>query len=525
MNSTSSLVSFAAMALVSGVCTAISRPVEAAPTPKVSAEPTTAADWARVGYREAAKDTPNYEVASTAFERSFKLDTSDVRQLFNASRMLSRVDGRCADTLKLFDKFLVACRGCDYALHARYLMLETHLRCPEVELASLREMKPRVARATVEEDVVGEADIRGDAIVAARDEAIVRAKQAVVEKYGATNIRSTMDDSARSILRGGIEKFEQHVRSQVITQTEGTILGFEVLREERTGQRLRVHARVKVDNALLRRQVLELAKAQAGARNPRLMVFAKETWRDLEGKLGTPSNPSIEPRLQDALRKHEFTVTDRAYSAERAAQELDLFSDQSAAISAALDDNAEYVVSVRADYSRTSAAGMNLTPGTLTLTAKVIEVASARLLASPTVTVASGLGAINERALEQQLATDAVSKLMEELLQAVIQTWTRGLETTYTVKLYDAKLYWEEVEPFRIVLQDVPGVMRVSEVSQAVDRKNGEAMTEWKVEYLRFYDAAFLKRKIMEGIRSYPGLGRVQPQQNRGSTLIFGLGR
>jgi len=357
------------------------------------------------------------------------------------------------------------------------------------------------ARAVPKSIVVeGVADIRGDAVAAAHDAAIRNAQRAALEQTAGVYVQSLLTEDAFSTVRGDKEKFGQEVTTKFVSQSEGVLRPYHVVKEGREGSLYKVSLEIDLDDTLTK-DLAGLARSMARARYPKLMLVIKEEYTDKAGKVVEVEEPAFLAMLEDALLSHGFALVSRGQiekirKSERAAFADLLGEDESAAARVAMAYQADYLVNgvARVAYVSSNDLGQGELHGTVELTLRAVNTSTAIVVASFKPPPASSFPAYSEQELRIGAVQKAAPPVVQNLITRLADSWQSESRTgiRYTLRIVDMKSQKKQGNAFIQLLEKLPDVTKVKQVSSVGGRLEVEAY------YPASRDVSVFTRAIMD---------------------------
>lgn len=441
--------------------------------------------------------------AANAYQAAYDADKKEPLHIFNAAAATERASDGCVPAARLFERFIKACGGCDERVLAEHRLLQLQTQCPEA--APREHDQAWVPKLHVVEE--GWADITRNDIAEARQRARARALKQILERQLPVYVRSTMTDSASSVLEGKHERFSQSVQQSIQTSVEGYVQDARIVEEKQEGSVFKVKVEADIDNAKLRSEIARIGAALALERNPKVMVLVREAYVPCNGK---PKETITRSRLQaiteDALRARGLKVVDQATIELRAADERTVMLDEpDKAIEVAMRNQAELLVTadVTVRCLMHNQLGSSEYIGAAEVIMKAIDTSNGVILSSkegarsPFGTASDGI-ILDEGTLARR-GTEIVSRdAVKGLLDDVTAAWSRTTERVYSIKLWDAPSYESEGRAFIAMLKRLPGVTAVKEGLVVHGSRASRAMISLEVSYSRFFDAGRLRNAVID---------------------------
>jgi hypothetical protein len=374
--------------------------------------------------------------------------------------------------------------------------------------------------------VEGVADIRGEGVGDARDAAMHSAQRAAVEQIAGVHVQSILSEDALSIVRGDKESFGQEITTRFISQSEGTLRKFRVVKEGRERALYRVSLEVQADDASIAKDVVSLARSMARARYPKLMLAIQEQYTDKNGKTMDVEEPAFLSLLEDALLARGFDLVARGRIEKMRKDERAVFSDlfgpQNAAAKVAMSYQAEYLVNgvARITYASSNDLGLGELHGAVELTLRAINTSTAAVVAS-----FKQEGTTGPEYSEQEVRVKGVQHVgppvIDNLVTRVLESWKTEdrLGARYMVRVVDLKDYKKQVTPFLRLLQRVPEVSKVKQVSY------GGGRLEVELFYPASHDVSLFTQAVMDAAGHTSAFRKLNVALTTGRDVNFTLGK
>lgn len=373
--------------------------------------------------------------------------------------------------------------------------------------------------------VTGWADVTGDDVAAARDAAIRDAHKRAIEQVAGVHVKSVMKDEAVAALKDDVSTVEQRIQQQVLTRSEGFVVGQKIVSERREGKSFKVELELMVDDAELGRRIAVIGKKLAGVRFPKLMFVAKESYKGRDGKTIEVTEPTLAALLEDALIARGFDLVSKDAVDTLRRDELEVFeaslADDKKAAEVAMRYGAEYVITAVARVEHTSYDDLRQKEhhGFADLSLKAINASSAGIVASTKKSGNAPADCFSEAELRTKAVRHVTPPLLENLLGRLMESWEteskRGVR--YTVKLYGVTSYRAQGLAFIDKLQKVPEVKDVKKLSF------GGGRLELEVFYPSTKDVSALEAAVLEAIGADPAFSTLDVTYSRGRELNFKL--
>lgn len=371
--------------------------------------------------------------------------------------------------------------------------------------------------------VDGWADISGNNVAAAREQAIAVAQKRAIEMTAGVHIKTMMSDRSLARVKDDQATFEQEVASKIFAQSEGFIERYKVKSEKQEGSTFKVTLEVEVKDGELMRQLAVLAQRIAGARFPKLMFIVTEEYTDKDGKTVPVNEPTFQAALEDAFLARGFDLVAQEHIQKLRSEEAQVFSDivndDNKAAKFAMDYGAEYIVkaTARVRYTSYNDLGQKEYHGHAELSTKAINASSAAIVASHKESGNSPANVFSEQDLRITAVRHVAPKAIDNLVSRILESWDRETQNgvRYSVKLYNVKSYRDHGRKFIELLEKMANVKQVKKLSYGGDR------LELELFYPVTFDTSQLEDAIMNAVATEKSFKNLDVTYSRGRELNF----
>jgi DNA-binding cell septation regulator SpoVG len=260
-----------------------------------------------------------------------------------------------------------------------------------------------------------------------------------------------------------VENFQVKM-DRILSESKGFINGYKIKSEKKSGMDCEVEIEADVSVGKLRDKLTAVNLIMARKSKPRVMLVFKDA--------------VAEAAMAKYLINHNFKLVDEKISSKsRDYDHLQDASEAKAIRGLAHQYGAEVMIvgTVEADSKSSTIYGVEMNKNTVVVTGKVINGDTGEI-----VTTASEKKSDNKmqgdfKSLTEEISTKVITKLVDD----VLESWSKELSNTATVKLLVSGLDDEILEDFKSALSDeIKGVKDVNERGYA----NGRAEFDLEVE-------------------------------------------
>ena len=431
-----------------------------------------------------------YQAGIAALEEAQRLEPHPSNE-YNIAVALEKWGGRCPEALTTYRLFLEQCPECPRANTAREKILLLGSLCGAPGEASV------APAALPPQHVEGWAEVRGQDLATARQQAIAEGLRQAVEMVAGVAIAARFEDTSRSKLEGDRERFTQEVGSAVRTNSEGYVRRYEVVGDAREGRLLKVHLSVEVDATRLRSEVEQIADRIARARYPRLVLSVAERY------VGERGEERATTHLETLLRR---VLTEKGFEV--------LANDQA--------DAADYRLTAASVTRHTgfNRRGANEHYAEAELHLSLTDLGAGTVVTEEQRTGNSPGSVFSEAQLAQRTVEHVVGDLPERMVHRLLDAWAQAERAgvRYQVVLTGMRRYEADGRQFLAAVKAVLGVTTVNERSQQGDRLVLE------LRYPAGVDVSTLREGILKNLSGKRDFQKVVSEAH-GRTLTFRLRR
>jgi hypothetical protein len=345
----------------------------------------------------------------------------------------------------------------------------------------------------------GEGLIENKNIPAARHRAIEEALRRSVEQELGLLISSET-----------IVKNYRTLEDKIFSKSQGYVLKYSILSEHALGNRYRVSIRALVSLESIKNDLMAFGILKQQMHNPRLMIVVGTR----SGQVDAAAR-SVRIQLEKTLAEKHFDLVDPAAS-ERLHNNtkmlLDVTKDTVIAAKMGLDYHAEVVLTGIVDSEHTPKSDISHDKARTTLTLRVIDASTAKILAS-TEESATGVASRGDEALSR--AGVKASERAAIYASNEVQKWWNELKNTgtpYRITLKGVNRY-----PDAVLFEDT--VQSIDNVVSLNERVFGGGFLECDVMYKG--KKSNLTRAIFSKLSGKPGFENLNVEITTGNNIIL----
>ena len=330
-------------------------------------------------------------------------------------------------------------------------------------------------------EATGEAQISDAGEVAAKQKAQADAFLKCIEKVVGIMISSEFTSEQQEVVKNNQNDFYANIRDQLSKKSKGFIKTYEVLKEEKSGDIMKVTVKAQVFESKLKAEAMALADLLKAAGNPRLMVVIQEVETSTNGKLKVRGDSVLSVELENLLLEKGFKLISAKKARDMARlspNKFDAFSNNVEKVSRmARDEGATLVVMGRIEIKNKgpieNTAGLDSLKGQIRLELKTklraIETSTNEVISSQANQLVT-FGTSEERALHRalrgrgkNLVKQNFDTVFEDFKKHLLQKARQGQQ--FIVELQGMKSFRKEGRSFMSLLESLPDVSQVAQKS------------------------------------------------------------
>jgi hypothetical protein len=328
----------------------------------------------------------------------------------------------------------------------------------------------------------GEAQVKGEDLVAARREATTDALKKAVEQVVGIQIQSEFTSEQREVVKGSQDQFYSAVRDAITQKAEGFIEKYEVIDEKRKGDVVQITVRARVFESQIKAKTQELADLIAKAGHPKLMLVIQEVYTEARGAGRRVAREStVAAYLEKELLERGFELKGAKIAkdlADDSVQTYDRWLDDSGgAARMARDQGADILIAGRVEVVNKGiiedAGGLEALKGQIRIeissVIRGVNAASGEVFSTKPVHMTS-VGTDEERALMRALKGRGnnvikvtFDQLLEDLKKSLMTTAERG--QSYVIMLRGVTSFRKIGQPFLEGIKTISGIGEVTQKS------------------------------------------------------------
>ncbi|PKN19013.1 MAG: hypothetical protein CVU71_09540 [Deltaproteobacteria bacterium HGW-Deltaproteobacteria-6] len=260
----------------------------------------------------------------------------------------------------------------------------------------------------------GMATIQKEFVDIARSKALDEAQRNAVEQVAGVMITSTTN----------VENFQVKMDS-ILSESSGFIDKYDIISEKRSGNLYEVVIKATVSEGKLRDKMAAIKLIMARKSNPRVMLIFK----DSESK-----DAVAEGAMAKYLKDHNFKLVDaRALKKNRDYERLQEAEDKKAISSIAHRYGAEVIIfgTVEAISKSSTIYNVEMNKNSVVVTGKVVNGDTGEIVTTESETESDNKGKGEFKVLTEKTSTKLIAKLVDD----VLESWSKELANTATIKL------------------------------------------------------------------------------------------